>query len=134
MPAFLLPYICRYLIRRKNDSEDNGKTGAHIYDEVGTYAKTGFFCKSQSTHSNCKDDNVIFEVSTSQTPAYQSISKSVDDKYGKARNDNFNDYYIDGEDNLKTGNIYKEATYLTNCYEKELQNDHAYNKLMHLKQ
>ena len=77
---------------------------------------------------------MIFEVSTSQTPAYQSLSKSLDDKYGKPRNEKYNDYYIDGEDNLKTENIYKEGTYPTNYYEKELQNDHAYNKLMHLKQ
>lgn len=77
---------------------------------------------------------MIFEVSTSQTPAYQSLSKSLDDKYGKPRNEKYNDYCIDGEDTLKRENIYKEGPYHTNYYENELQNDHAYNKLMHLKQ
>ena len=77
---------------------------------------------------------MIFEVSTSQTPAYQSLSKSVDDKYGKTRNEKYYDYYIDGEEKLNTDNIYKEGTYLTNDCEKELHNDHAYNKLIHLKQ
>ena len=131
---YIYIYICKCLIQRKNESKDNGRTETHVYDEVGRYAKTGHVCKSQSTHSNCKDDDVIFEASTSQTPAYQSLSKSADNKCGKTRNEKYYDYYIDGEEKLNTDNIYKEGTYLTNDSETELYNDHAYNKLIHLKQ
>ena len=104
-----------------------------VYDEVENYAKAGTVCKSQSILY--KDDNVIFEVSTSQThaPAYQSLPKSLDDSY-KTKNEKYNDYYIEGEDNSKVENIYKEEMYLTSDHEKQLQNDHPYNKLVHLKQ
>ena len=131
-PLTVLFIYYRYL-KTKIDSKDNEQTEAHIYDEVGNYAKTSTVCKSQSILYNGKDDNVIFEVSTSQTPAYQPIVKSFDDSY-KTRNENFNDYYIDGKDNSKVENIYKEEKCLTDDREKELQNDHPYNKLMHLKQ
>lgn len=122
----------RYLRVKKTGRKNNEQTEAHIYDEVGNYAKAGTVCKSQSTHS--KDDNVIFEVSTSQMPAYQSLTKSLDDSYNKAKNEKSNDYYIEGEGNLKLENIYGEEEYIkTNC-EKEMQDNHTYNKLMHLKQ
>ena len=117
---------------KKTDNKDSEKTEAHIYDEVGNYSES--VCKSHSTLTNCKDDNVIFEVSTSQTPAYQSLTKSLDDNYNKTRKEKYNDYYIDGEDSSKLENIYKEENYLKNTCEKELQNDHPYNKLVHLKQ
>ena len=119
--------------KTKTDDKNSGQTEAHIYDEVGNYAKVGTVCKSQSILY--KDDNVIFEVSTSQTcaPAYQSLPKSLDDS-DKTKNEKYNDYYIEGEDNSKVENIYKEEKYLTSDHEKQLQNDHPYNKLVHLKQ
>ena len=130
--SILLIYY-RYLEKTKTDGNNSGQTEAHIYDEVGNYAKVSTVCKSQSILYNAKDDNVIFEVSTSQTPAYQPLPKSLEDSY-KTRNEKYNDYYIEGEDNPKVENIYKEEKYLTSDHEKELQNDHPYNKLMHLKQ
>ena len=60
--------------------------------------------------TNLKDDYVIFEVSTSQAPAYsQSLIKSLlDDKYNKTRNVEYNDYYTDGKNNSKIEKICKE--------------------------
>ena len=66
-------------------------------------------------------------------PAYQPL-KSLDDNWNRIRKENNNDYYIDGEDNSKVENIYKEEKYITSDCQKELQNDHPYNKLMHIKQ
>ena len=118
------------------DSKDSGQTEAHTYNKIGIYAEVSTPCKSQSKLTNLKDDYVIFEVSTSQAPAYsQSLTKSLlDDKYNKTRNVEYNDYYTDGKDNSKVENICKEEKFLTDDREKELQNDHPYNKLMHLKQ
>ena len=116
----------------KIDGKDSGQTEAHIYDEVGNYATAR---KSHSVLSDVKDDNVIFEVSTSQTPTYQPLAKSLEDSHNKTRNEKYNDYCIDGEDNSKVENVYnQEEKYLTIDHEKEQQNDHPYNKLMHLKQ
>lgn len=120
----------RYFHIKRTVSKDHGESEAHIYDEIRDYAKVSTVLKSQNTLVNCKDDNVIFEVSTSQMPAYQSIIKPVDDSHSKTKN---NDYYIDGEDNTRVENIYKEREYPVTSYEMESQNDHAYNKLMHLK-
>jgi len=114
------------------DKKNNENTEIHIYDEVGMYAKTSTICKSQS--ANSKEDNVIFEVSLLETPAYQPLPKSLDDNCGKTRNEKYNDYCIEGGDNSTLEDIYKEEKYFTNGCEKELQNDHAYNKLVHLKQ
>ena len=82
---------------------------------------------------NAKDDNIIFEVSTSQMPAYRPL-KPLDDNCNTTRKENFNDYYIDGEDNSKVENIYKEEKYTASDCQKELQNDPPYNKFMHIKQ
>lgn len=119
---------CRYLHMKRADcnNKNSEQTEAHIYDEVGMYAKTSTVCKSP--------DNVIFEVSLLQTPAYQPMPKPLDNNCNKTRNEKYNDYYIEGGDNSTLEDIYKEEKYLTNDCEKELQNDHAYNKLVHLKQ
>ena len=112
----------------------NEQTDDHIYDEVENYSKVSTVSKSHSALYNAKDDTIIFEVSTSQMPAYQPL-KSLDDNCNRIRNENDNDYYIDGEDNSKVENIYKEEEkYITSDCQKELQNDHPYNKLMHIKQ
>ena len=109
------------------NNKNSENTEVHIYDEIGMYAKTSTVCKSQST----KEDNVIFEVSLLQTPAYQPIPKPLDNN---CRNEKYNDYYIEGGDTSTLEDVYEEEKYLTNDCEKELQNDHAYNKLVHLKQ
>ena len=128
----ILIFFCRYLHLKKTDSS-NGElcTKAHTYDEVENYAKFITICKSQHIYSK---DDVIFEASTSRMPAYQSLTKSLDDECNnKTRNEkSHNDYYIDGEGNSKFKNLYSDGKYFK--AEKELQNDHQYNKLIHLKQ
>ena len=108
----------------KNNNSNDAK--AHRYDEVGNYVKPGSVCK----------DDVIFEASTAQMPAYQSLSKFVDDNYNnKTKNEKLsNEYYIDGEDGSKLKNVCSDGKYLKNNFEKELQSDNTYNKLVHLKQ
>jgi len=118
---------------RNTDVKGNEQTDDHIYDEVGNYSKVSTVSKSHSALYNAKDDDIIFEVSASQTPAYQPL-KPLDDNCNTTRKENFNDYYIDGEDNSKVENIYKEEKYITSDCQKELQNDPPYNKLMHIKQ
>jgi len=113
------------------DNKNNEKTKVHIYDEVEMYAKTSTICKSQSTNS--RKDDVIFEVSLLQTPVYhQPLPKSIDDNCNKTNNKKYNNY-IECGDNSTLDNVYEEK-YFTNSCEKELQNDHTYNKLVHLKQ
>ena len=125
--------LCRYLKVRNTDVKEDKQTDDHIYDEVGNYSKVNTVSKSHSAVYNTKDDNIIFEVSNSQMPAYQPL-KSLDDNRNRTRKENYNDYYIDGGDNSKVENIYKEEKYITSDCQKEMQNDNPYNKLMHIKQ
>ena len=119
---------CRRHIHSKTTGSSNNSNDikAHRYDEVGNYVKSGSVCK----------DEVVFEASTSQMPAYQSLSKFLDDSCNnKTKNEKlYNEYYIDGEDNSKFKNVCRDEKYLKNNFEKELQNDNTYNKLVHLKQ
>lgn len=137
-------YVCTYVYSRhfhvmKTTNNRGNQAESHIYDEVGMYAKPSTVCKSQSTlTTNSKGENVIFEGSISQMPAYYSLTKKLDENCNKPRNEKYNDYYIDGDDNSKPiESIYEEeeeGKYITNDLEKELESDHAYNKLVHLKQ